>query len=448
LSGRDRDKSKVKKEYPKLLVADKNNNVYDMPWLEATGMKGGEYFRLDPHDLIKLPRDSELFMLPDRRPVGYDPASKRFIYVDTDPFSGKKSPRYAVSAFLAPGFTSTYSASYKTRKGSHLLPLFSYAAVALYKGEFYAAGIRVDKEKRQQLAGMDIRLVEKNVKVFRKQFPKNRLIRHLERCALCYGCPAAKNFFLKRYEGPLPTSPVCNARCVGCISHQPGKSCSVTQPRITFVPTPEEIAEAALAHIRAVKDPVVSFGQGCEGEPLMVGEVLVEAVKIIRRHTSKGIINLNTNASRPRLVKQLFDAGMDSMRVSINSVQEEFYTAYYKPQGYTFKDVISSIRFAKKTGGFVAVNYLTMPGFTDSEDEANAFFRFLEKTGIDMIQWRNLNYDPLAYFRSLKLRAGEIGMIGMGEVIRAADKRFPEIMKGYFNPSLGRIKRHLKKHEK
>ena len=438
----------MRKEYPKLLVADKDNNVYDVPWLEGAGMKGGEYFRLDPHDLVKLPPDSELFMLPDRSPVGYDPSLERFVYVDTDPFSGSKSPCYAVSAFLEPGFTSTYSASYKPRKGTRLLPLFSYTAVALYKGELYAAGIRVDREKRQQLAGMDIHLVEKNVKLFRKLFPKNRLVRHLERCALCYGCPAAKNFFLKRYEAPLPTSPACNARCIGCISHQPGKGCSVTQPRITFVPTPEEVAEVALYHIHGVKDPVVSFGQGCEGEPLMAGEVLLKAVKIIRERTAKGIINLNTNASRPGIVRRLFDAGMDSMRVSINSVQEGFYTAYYKPEGYTFKDVLSSIRSAKKAGGFVSVNYLTMPGFTDSGDEAGAFFRFLEKTGIDMIQWRNLNYDPLAYFKCLKVKAGRMNMMGMGELIHAADKRFPGIMKGYFNPSYGRIKRHLKKHGK
>ena len=36
---------------------------------------------------------------------------------------------------------------------------------------------------------------------------RNRLFRHLETCALTYGCPAAKNLFLCRYEAPLPTSP-------------------------------------------------------------------------------------------------------------------------------------------------------------------------------------------------------------------------------------------------
>jgi len=31
----------------------------------------------------------------------------------------------------------------------------------------------------------------------------------------------------------------------------------------------QEIAEVALAHIRQVKKSVVSFGQGCEGDPLL-----------------------------------------------------------------------------------------------------------------------------------------------------------------------------------
>jgi MoaA/NifB/PqqE/SkfB family radical SAM enzyme len=291
---------------------------------------------------------------------------------------------------------------------------------------------------------MDMRAVRKNVKEFRKIFPKNRLVRHLERCALCYGCPAAKNFFLKRYECPLPTSPACNARCIGCISYQPKKGCSVTQPRITFVPTAEEVAEVALFHIRNVKDPVVSFGQGCEGEPLMVPDVLEKSVKLIRRSTDKGVINLNTNASKPDVIKRLFDAGMDSIRASVSSVREKYYNTYYVPRGYSFRDVVTSIKYAKKAGGFVSINYLVMPGFTDSRGEKEALFRFLGRTKVDMIQWRNLNYDPAAYFKKLKISVKRKDMIGIGALIKETEREFPRLMKGYFNPSRGRIKRALK----
>ncbi len=428
------------KERPRLFIADKNGRVYDTPF-EAAGMKGGEYFRLDPTGLVKLPEDSELFMLPGRSPVGYDPRSEKYVRLDHDPLFKKNEPCYAVAAFLAPGYTATHSASYKEKGRPALLPLFSYAAVAFYKGGFYAAGISVDRERRQQLGGMDPDLIKKNVRSFRKIFPKNRLVRHLETCALVYGCPAAKNFFLKRYEAPLPTSPRCNSRCIGCISYQPKDSCPVTQPRIKFVPTPEEVAEVALFHMREVKDPVVSFGQGCEGEPLTVSDVLEEAIKLIRRSTAKGMINLNTNASRPDAIRRLFDQGLDSIRVSINSFRENFYTAYYKPQDYRFRDVIASIRNAKNAGGFVSVNYLVMPGFTDSREEMNALLGTLDKAKIDMIQWRNLNYDPAAYFRKLRIRVNRGDMVGIDTLIRKVDEEYPVVMNGYFNPSKGRIRR-------
>lgn len=430
------------REYPKLLIADKNGEAYDVPGIQAAGMKAGQYFRLAPSDLIELHPDSELFMLPSRTPVGYDPARDRFIELERDPFAKGNKPCFAVAAFPAPGYTAAHNAAYAKKPDLSPLPLFCYSAVAFYKGKFYTSSIRVDREKRQELAKMDMALVGRQVKAFRKIFPDNRLVRHLENCALVYGCPAAKNFFLSRYEAPLPTSPTCNSRCIGCISYQPDKKCSVTQPRIVFVPTPEEIAEVAVFHIGKVADPVVSFGQGCEGEPLMVGDTLLKAVGIIRKSTSKGVINLNTNASKPDVIRRLFDAGMDSIRVSMNSVRERYYNAYYLPKDYVFKDVAKSISLAKKRGGFVSINYLTMPGFTDMRDEAEHLRRFLDKTGIDMIQWRNLNYDPREYFRRLNLETDPGDMTGMRELISGIRKEYPRLMHGYFNPSKGRMKRH------
>ena len=431
------------KDFPRLLIADVQGKIFDVPHLEATGMKAGEYFRLKAKDLTELHPDSELFLLPGRSSVGYDPDAARYVDLDRNPFK-KDENCFAVAAFPAPGFTTTYNASYAERGRQKMLPLFSYSAVTFYKDKFYIAATRVDHEKRQDLKHMDAGLIRSGVKDFRKRFPKNRLIRHLEVCALTYGCPAAKNFFLKRYEGPLPTSPSCNAVCLGCISKQPKDSCSVTQPRITFIPTADEIAEVALVHLMKVPDPVVSFGQGCEGEPLMVGKVLTQAVRKIRKVTSKGMVNLNTNASKPEVIKDLFDAGLDSIRVSINSVREKYYNAYYRPRGYAFSDVKRSIRYAKKAGGFVSVNYLVMPGFTDSVKETRALEKFLDKTKVDMIQWRNLNYDPNAYFRKLKLSVKRQDMIGVRELIQRVKLGYPHLMHGYFNPSKMRIKRAFK----
>jgi MoaA/NifB/PqqE/SkfB family radical SAM enzyme len=434
----------MKKQYPQLLIADENGNVTEIPELEAIGMKAGVPIRLKTKDLIKLPKDSELFLMPDRSPLAFDPECGSFVAVEKNPFSDNNGSCYAVSAFLSPGHTTTYNPAYIEAKNSGMLPLFSYAAVVFYRNEFYVTGKKVDHEKRQDLSGMDMKLLGKNVKKFQKTFPDNRLVRHLETCALCYGCPAAKNYFLQRYECPLPTSPTCNSLCIGCISYQPGGKCSVTQPRIKFKPTPEEIAEVALSHIKVVKDPVVSFGQGCEGEPLMVGDILEKAIKLIRRETGKGVINLNTNASKPVIVKKLLDAGLDSIRVSMNSACKTYYDRYYRPQGYTFSDVKRSIAMVKKAGKFVSINYLVMPGYTDQKAEVKSFMSFIEKYQVDMIQWRNLNFDPLEYTRAMKMRTSSKDMMGIDVLIDKVAKEQPRIMKGYFNPSKGRMRRHKK----
>ena len=70
-------------------------------------------------------------------------------------------------------------------------------------------------------------LVQKKI----AEYPKNRLLKHLEKCAMFYHCFAAKNIFAGRWEAPLPTSPTCHARCIGCLSLQEGE-CPASQDRI------------------------------------------------------------------------------------------------------------------------------------------------------------------------------------------------------------------------
>jgi molybdenum cofactor biosynthesis enzyme MoaA len=200
------------------------------------------------------------------------------------------------------------------------------------------------------------------------------------------------------------------------------------------VPSPEEIRDVAVFHIERVKNPVLSFGQGCEGEPLLQSDVIEKSIRLIRKHTDKGAININTNASRPEAISCLFDAGLNSVRVSMNSVRQEYYNRYYKPKDYGFEDELKSIKIAKNKGGFVSINYLTMPGFTDSKDEYAALKKFIEVYKIDMIQWRNLNFDPLAYFRIIKCSVPSSGMIGVRQLIQSLEKSFPRLKMGYYNP--------------
>jgi len=420
----------------RLLVSDKSGKIFDIPELEAAGMKAGCFFRPGGEEFIKMPDASRLFMLPKRMPVGYDRDSGKFKALEN---------YFAVAAFIAPAYTGAYSAAYtefpfserdgysvpvrRTGIGPDILPLYCYTLAGFYKGGIYVTAIRVDKSSRHDPKFIKIDSVRKNAIKIKKLFPANRLIRHLEDCAMIHGCPGAQNFFLSREECPLPVSPNCNANCAGCISLE-------TQPRIKFTPSPEEVAELALFHIKYVKNTVLSFGQGCEGEPLLEAKLIEKSIRLIRGRTDKGTININTNASRPKAIARLFDTGLDSIRVSMNSVRKEYYKRYYKPAGYDFQDVLKSIKTAKQKKGFVSINYLTMPGFTDSEEESGALKKFIETYRIDMIQWRNLNFDPLHYFKVIKYPGEPSKMVGVRQLIISLKKSFPSLKMGYYNPSL------------
>lgn len=418
-----------------LVFADVKGKAYNFSGLRAAGMKAGAYFSLEDAPLVRLPDSSELFLLPERLPVGFDPESGETILLESDPYSKKPKPCFAVAAFIPPGYTLTHSAAYSEKPGARALPLFAYGACLYARGHFYVAAVRVDRDVRHDESFLSPERVLEGVAHVKRLFPKNRLAAHLEICATVNGCANAKNFFLGRIEAPIPTSPVCNAQCQGCISLQPeARDFPSTQKRIAFKPDPEEIAELALFHFENEKDPVVSFGQGCEGEPTLAADVIEKAIRLIRRQTPKGFINVNTNASRPDALARLFDAGLTHVRVSLNSTREPYYSRYYQPKGYSLTDVAESVRTAKRHGGFVSLNYLSMPGFTDSKEESDALIGFIGENGVDMIQWRNLNYDPLRYFEELGLRGMEPELLGMEVAIERVNQKFPSLKNGYFNP--------------
>src|SRR5205814_6693270 len=104
---------------------------------------------------------------------------------------------------------------------------------------------------------------------------------------------------------------------------------------------------------------MISFGQGCEGEPLTRARVIAESIRRMRRATSRGSINVNTNGSLPTNLGLLIDGGLDACRVSLNGAHPPLYEAYYRPVGYGFVDVARSIRLAKRRGVYTALNLLT-----------------------------------------------------------------------------------------
>jgi pyruvate-formate lyase-activating enzyme len=416
------------------VVADARGRIFDLPGYLAVGQSGAEAAPLAAGETMAAPYGSELMLLPDRVPLLWSRAAGALEALAENPYRPGE-PIFPVAVFNSPGVVATRVAAYRERPGARPLPLFSYGAVGWRRGAFRSAALVVDREPRQDLRRMPLAAVRAGVRAVRRALPGNRLARHLETCALVYGCPAGKNFFLGRYEAPLPTAVACNARCLGCLSLQKNSGIRSTQERIAFTPLPEEIAAVARLHIGRTRRAVVSFGQGCEGEPLSAARVIAPAIRLIREQTGRGTIHLNTNASRPAAVRRLCAAGLDSLRVSLNSARPACYRAYFRPRGYGFDDVRRSIDAALEAGKFVSINYLNLPGFTDAPAEAEALCRFLAAHPVHMIQWRNLNFDPRRYWAAMEAAAGGGGPpMGMAALLTEIRRRFPALKFGYFNP--------------
>lgn len=414
------------------VVADQSGEVFEHPELLLAGMNGAVARLPQADELIPLPEGSRLFTVPATPPMGFDRRSRKLVTRDALPREWGGGPMQAVSAFLTPGYTRTLLPAADYGRKGVTLPLWSYTAVGwcVEEERFYCAAVKVDRNQQWQPEHFDDRQLDPLVRKKLKAYPDNRLFEQLSRCALDYHCFAAKNLFFGRWEAPLPTSPVCNSRCLGCISLQESDCCPASQDRLTFVPTVDELCEVAVPHLEAAENAIVSFGQGCEGDPILQADTICAAVRQMRRSTARGTINFNSNASLPDAIDRLAEAGVESIRVSLNSVLEERYNAYYRPRGYRFEDVVSSIHRAKQAGLFTMLNYLVYPGVTDRREELEALVALVESAGIDLIQLRNLSIDPTLYWGELGLEGEGLGMKRMLDELKA---RVPRLQYGYFN---------------
>ena len=417
---------------PYILFSDGKGNIFEDTSLYACGRSGWDALPIEKDEWIELPSGGQLYELPDRRGIGLDVKTGEMRLCEKG---------WAVATFIPPAFTGTYLAAYETLPGAQTLPLFCYTAAGWHHEKFYVPAIHIENDIRQESSGFDEKKIKEGVKGYLAAFPHNRLVQHLaNNCCLTYHCPAARNYFMGRWECPVPSSPACNANCIGCISFQPLDETIVsTQDRLTFKPSAEEIIEYTVPHLENAPFPIVSFGQGCEGEPLLMWQTIKEAIEEIRKHTNKGSININTNGSDPVAVKALCEAGLNSIRVSTNSARERIYTPYYRPNNYSFQDVIKSLKVVNRFGGWTSINYFVFPGMTDSVEEYEALRKLIKTTGLKMIQWRNFNIDADWYLG--KIGISETGeCLGIKKMMTMLRDEFPNLKFGYFNPSMERIK--------
>jgi len=365
-------------------------------------VRNGEDF-LFSDDFIPFPEGSSLIYLPGRLPLASFEGEIQTVESPDETI-------YPLSALLPAGYTRLFLPAYETTPNASTLPLFGYTAVAIKDGEFFVAAKKTDNPTKWNPLNYPQEKLSSGILKLQKRLPDNRLVEHLANCALEYQCLTASNIFLHRWEGGIPTSPSCNAKCLGCISLQESECCPSPQSRITFKPTPKEIADLAIYHLESNKEPIVSFGQGCEGEPLLATDTIAKAIKLIRQKTQNGIINMNTNGfSKDRLLK-LREAGLDSIRISMISNIDKTYNTYHNPQGYRLGDIQEAGRALKQAGLFISLNLLTIPGLNDTPSELKAWEDLLSEGWVDLVQIRNLNIDPDWFFERLKPKEKGLGI--------------------------------------
>ena len=401
------------------LYADEKGEIFDAPGFAGMGRTGRENVRLKPEDLIPLPESADIMFLPDRLAVGMRPDGEVL------PITGN-----AVAAILPAGYTRLYMQAYERAEEAQRLALYGYTAVVVYRDELYAAAIYTDENEKWDPVHYNTRELKRLVQHTKRDLPGNRIVEQVANCSLKWHCCTAQNLFYRRWEAGIPTSPVCNANCFGCISLQPAECCPSPQSRIKFRPTPEEIAEVGIYHLSLAPDGIVSFGQGCEGEPSLAADHIAAGERLIRANTQKGQININTNAGYTEGIKKIVDAGLDTMRVSIISALPESYRAYYR-SNYELEDVKASIRYALEHGIYVSLNMLYFPGFNDREEELAAWKDFFHELPVQMIQVRNLNIDPDAFMDIMPEGGGKA--VGTRRFLQELQESCPELVIGSFS---------------
>ena len=406
-----------------LVYADRQGKVYDHPDYIALGRSGEMITEIMEDELIPLPEGATLVSLPFTKPVYMDPISDQM-----KPFSSEYD---AVGALLPQGYTRLLLPGYVKTDKSKFMPLFGYTAVVWKDGQFYVAAQLTDDPYRWDPRNCKVEELEGKVVSFASKYPDNRLYEHLTKCALEYECLTASNTFLNRWEGAVPVSNSCNANCHGCISEQPEESGFVApQTRMSFKPTVDEMVQVMLEHLVA-PDSIISFGQGCEGEPSTQAVHIIEAIRRVRLVTSLGYINMNTNAGLTDHIRGIVDAGLNLMRVSTISAMDNHYNAYYKPRGYTLKNVEKSLLYAADKGVITSINYLIFPGVTDREEEVEAMLAFARRTKLKLIQLRNLNIDPETYLNLIPKAEGEI--YGLKQMIEIFQQELPDVVLGSYS---------------
>jgi hypothetical protein len=195
--------------------------------------------------------------------------------------------------------------------------------------------------------------------------------------------------------------------------------------------SPSEMIEAGLQHLLHAPNALVNLD--------ISEEVNLDAVsnliQSIRQQTFRGMIQINASAPDPRSIKKWCEAGLDSIRLTLNSAQGNYYNLFHEPQESRFDDIVESFKIARYFHRRAVLNYEIFPGLTDHPAEIDALIKLVRELKIETIQLHNLKIDPEWYMDELQLLNLTRKQIGIQNWFTHLQKTFPAIQIGYYDRS-------------
>jgi pyruvate-formate lyase-activating enzyme len=344
--------------------------------------------------------------------------------------------RLAVAAVLPPGYLRTQLPAYADAPERPDLTPRGYSAVAADDaGDLVVAALLIDRDPTHDMDAYPRAEIAAKVNDALRSRPADRLVRQLARCAREYSCRAAANAFYRRWECALPIAAPANEHPPAAVAPRLDGEAEPREPA-AFHATAEEIATLAIEHI-AAGGTLLSFGQACEGEPLLVARLIEDAIRLIRAATRSGTIHLETNGSAPAALRRLATTGLDAVTIRLVSARADTYETMHRPEGYRFTDVRAAVRVAAEQRLATSLLIPVLPGVFDRTEEIAALVALADELPEgSAVLMRDLAADPLRALAAVKSRDTNVGVARALERLR---EELPHLRVGSFVRPLARI---------
>lgn len=152
---------------------------------------------------------------------------------------------------------------------------------------------------------------------------------------------------------------------------------------------------------------------------------IADRIAAIRRQTAQGELQLAAPAAMPEAVHDWGRAGLNRLQLTLNSAHEDYYQAFYRPQGYRFDQLTGALHAAASLGIKIDLTYLTFPGLTDHPVEMKALENLLREFPVETLHLANLAIDPEWYMDELAILPLSRKQVGMTNWLAHFQKQFP-----------------------